>query len=46
MDVHSLMTTSLVLSIATNGVTILMIAYRLWYVAVSGIYWIQRLTME
>ena len=32
------------LSIATNAITTMMIAYRLWYVATGGIHWIQQLT--
>ena len=35
-----------ILSVATNAVTTMMIAYRLWYVAVSDIRWIQWLTMN
>ena len=36
----------LALSIATNVVTTMMIAYKLWYVIVDKIYWIQWLTMK
>ena len=34
------------LSVATNAVTTMMIAYKLWYVPVCGIHWIQWLTMK
>jgi len=40
---NSLSTAALTLSIATNAVTTMMIAYQLWYVAVDGIHWIQWL---
>jgi len=41
-------TTSLALSIVTNAIATMMIAYKLWYVAVGGcrIHWIQWLTMQ
>ena len=41
----SLVTAGSVLSIATNGITTIMIAYKLWYVAVGGTRWIQWLTI-
>ena len=34
------------LSIVTNAVTTTMIAYRLWYVAVGWIHWMQWVTMQ
>ena len=34
------------LSIVTNAVTTTMIAYKLWYVAVGWIHWMQWLTMR
>ena len=34
------------LSIATKVATTMLIAYKLWYVAVGGIHWIQWLTMK
>ena len=34
------------LTIATNAVTTMMIAYKLWYVAVGGVHWIRWLTMR
>jgi len=37
--------TSMALSIATTGITTFPIAYKLWYVIVSGVHLIQRLTM-
>ena len=40
------MTASLALSIATNAVTTMMIAFKLWYVAVGVIYWVLWLTVN
>ena len=42
----SLETASFALSIATNAVTTMMIAYKLWYVPVGGNHWIQWLTLK
>ena len=42
----SLSTAYITLSIATNAITTMMIAYKLWYVAVAGIHWIQWLTIK
>ena len=36
---------SLALSIATNGITTMIIAYKLWYVSMNG-YWIKRPIMK
>ena len=36
----SLAGTGFTLSIATNAITTVMIAYKLWYVTVGGIHWI------
>jgi len=41
---NSLTTAGNTLSVATNAVTTMMIAYKLWYVAVGAIGWIQWLT--
>ena len=38
--------TSITLSVATNAVTTMMIAYKLWYVAVGGIHRVQWLTIR
>ena len=43
---NSLTTAGNTLSTATNAVTTLMIAYKLWYAAVNRIRWIQLLTMK
>ena len=43
---NSLGIANLGLSFATNAVATMLIAYRLWYVAVSGIHWVQWLTVE
>ena len=40
------MTAGNILSIATNAITTMMIAYKLWYVVVDGIRWIHWLTMK
>jgi len=42
----SLTTASTSLSIATNTVTTMMIAYKLWYVPAGGIHRVQWLTMK
>ena len=42
---HYLLTPGSALSIATNVITTIMIAYKLWYVAVGGIHRIQWLTI-
>ena len=41
-----LITAGITLSIATNTVMTMMIAYRLWYVAVGGAHGVQRLTLK
>ena len=33
-------------SMVTNAITTIMIAYKLWYVAVVRVHWIQWFTME
>ena len=42
---RSLLIAGSALSIPTNAITTMMIAYKLWYVAVGGIHWIQWLTI-
>ena len=42
---NSITAASFALSMATNAVTTLMVACKLWYVAVGGIHWIQWLTV-
>ena len=36
----SLTTVGLALSMATNAIATMLIAYKLWYVAVGSVYWI------
>jgi len=45
-DTEYLLIVCLALSIATNAVTIIIIAYKLWYVTMGGIHWIQQLMVK
>ena len=42
----SLTTTTLTLSVATNAVTTIMIAYKLWYVCCGRVHWMRRLNVN
>ena len=43
---NSLLFTALILSFLTNAITTMMISYKLWYVTMGEIHWMQQLIVE